>query len=125
MKENSAIRRDASSILALEQQVLGILCAADLAADERSRALDLLATYAWRAPEHATVFHAIRRIGGVRQPFWRDELPAETTRMGFPEVDWFRYFGAAKKASPALKILIARLMESVTPQKDGKNRKRS
>lgn len=110
VKGTVAMSRDERSTVTAEQEVLQHLCATDLPARERRRALDMLATYGWHEPEHATVFHAIQRISSARSPSWRDELPAMATRMGFPEVDWSRYFGAASRGGPALQVLMASLI---------------
>ena len=96
----------------LEQKILAALCAASLPPGERLGAVRMLSMYAWREPEHQTVFQAIQRLSSARQASWREELPAQATRMGFPDVDWSRYFGAPDQHGPAVKEMIARLLES-------------
>lgn len=57
-----------------------------------NRAIDNLSMYHWLEPEHATVFQAIRAVAKGDHLRLRAELPAQATRMGFPDVDWPQYF---------------------------------
>lgn len=47
-----------------------------------------LAGYAWREPDHAVVYEAIVRARSRDPDHWREQLAAQTTRMGFPDLDW-------------------------------------
>jgi len=76
-----------------------------------------LSAYSWREPEHATVFEAIRALAPPPSSVasWREELPAQATRMGFPDVEWTKYFGdsgAADEGAPSLDELISRVRQS-------------
>ncbi|MDE3169891.1 MAG: hypothetical protein KGL75_07105 [Acidobacteriota bacterium] len=112
MKSASASVPSASCGLGLEQEVLRALCVASLPHDERSNAVRALSSYAWRDHEHEVVFRAIELLRNAARPSWRDELPAQAARMGFPDVDWFRYFEAAPLDRAALIHLITRLLVS-------------
>jgi len=74
--------------------------------------LRALAAYQWQEPEHAVVFQAIQSISLLPHAEWREELPAQATRLGFPDVDWQHYFSAAggNVSSQNLNQLIADLI---------------
>jgi len=46
------------------------------------------AGYAWREPDHAVVYEAIVRARSLNPDHWHEQLAAQTTRMGFPDLDW-------------------------------------
>jgi hypothetical protein len=111
LNESPANDRVEREIVSIESEVLRRLCSsrADAAIDRFIR--DLL-PYRWREPEHATVFEAIRALArrngaGI---IWREELPAQATRMGFPDVDWPNYLGAPDSSEPALDKMIEKLL---------------
>lgn len=92
--------------------MLRALCRDDPGA-ETSRFVRELSGYSWQEPEHATVFQAIKSLAARGRRTWREELPAEATRMGFPDVEWRRYFdeaGAAGANEMPLPELVARLL---------------
>jgi hypothetical protein len=47
-----------------------------------------LAGYCWQEPDHAVIYKAIVRARRGDPRHWRTQLPAQTTRMGFPDLDW-------------------------------------
>lgn len=73
-----------------------------------------LSSYLWRDTEHETVFEAIRALAarGAAGVSWREELPAQATRMGFPDLEWSTYFSAPCGTEPSLHELIARLFRA-------------
>jgi hypothetical protein len=85
-------RTNAPRILALEVEILRSLCANNDSAVPRDALLRSLAHHAWQDPEHRIVFEALMRLGTRASARLREELPAAATRMGFPDVDWKRYF---------------------------------
>lgn len=109
MKENRPTDGDARAIVSIERQILRALCS-DNARAETGHFVRELSSYSWRDPEHATVFQAIRSLAARGRTSWRDELPAEVTRMGFPDVEWPRYLAAAKAQEFSMRELIACLL---------------
>lgn len=79
-------------VLALELKVLRALCADPSAEQSRETVIRRLSTRAWESAEHRVVFEAIVRLSGRDSQRLREDLPAQTTRMGFPDVDWDIYF---------------------------------
>jgi hypothetical protein len=89
-------------IIELERQILRRLCApqTDLQADAqtrseaRQRAMGELRKHTWMDAEHRVVFDALARLPGREAMELQRQLPAQATRMGFPDVDWEPYFAS-------------------------------
>jgi hypothetical protein len=75
----------------LEIRILHVLCM-HVPGDALTSSLTALIAYPWRDPEHRVVYEAVRRIGFLSPALRRNELAAEVTRMGFPDVDCSAYF---------------------------------
>jgi hypothetical protein len=90
----AAPRRPPASPGELERAVLRQLCRARLTRLEWSRIERALRAYAWRDVEHGLVYQAIQRLAPRDSQLLREQLPAEATRMGFPEIDWQAYLSA-------------------------------
>lgn len=78
-------------MLALERQVLQNLCRAGIKSvspDDRQA----LARYSWQGPDHQIIFQALFRLANISSAALRHQLPAEATRLGFPEIPWDEYF---------------------------------
>lgn len=99
-----------SERVSLERRILRQICSDSLSREDMNRAIDKLAQYAWREPEHDVLFKAIRRLGGGDAGRLREELPAQLTRMGFPDIDWPRYFAAETKDFASLDDLLLLLV---------------
>lgn len=56
-------------------------------------ALRELESHQWLNPEYGVVYQALASAVKKSPQSWRDELPAQATRMGFPDVDWKIYLG--------------------------------
>jgi len=69
-----------------------------------------LAGYSWREPDHAIVYAAITRARSRDPKHWREQLQAQTTRMGFPDLDW-ESFLRPSPAEPSLHQLIQVLVD--------------
>ena len=109
----------------LELQILRKLCepsataAAEAQANARAleRTMSGLQAHKWQDAEHRVVFEAIARLPGRNADDLRRQLPAQATRMGFPDVDWETYFtsegasgaSSADAATQTLESLIAQL----------------
>ena len=92
-----------------ERQLLRELCSGRIPREQIIGAIDQLANYEWLVPEHATVCEAIRRAVHLRGDSWRELLPAQATRMGFPDVDWPEYFTSDGGDATLLNHLVRRL----------------
>ena len=77
------------------------------------RQLRELENYRWHEPEHRVVYEALKvAVRRNREPL-REQLPAEATRMGFPDVDWAAYFEAPDSAAADLPELLRELKAAV------------
>jgi hypothetical protein len=76
----------------LELAILRAFCASVPAAQDT---LSRLANYSWQDEEHRVVYESLR--AALRHPAdrLREEMAAEATRMGHPDVDWELYFQPA------------------------------
>jgi len=96
-----------------EREILRRLCALSQSADQSADLRKSLAAYVWRDPEHRIVFEALGRLAIQLTPSQlREQLPAQATRMGFPDVNWQNYFCADESDSGDLEYLIRQLLAS-------------
>jgi hypothetical protein len=80
--------------IALERSVLRVICAStsDAGGLAISDAKALLEKYAWRDPDNRVVFESLCGLSSDLAPSQlREQLPAQATRLGFPDVDWENY----------------------------------
>ncbi|HEX4002799.1 MAG TPA: hypothetical protein VHX36_09125 [Candidatus Acidoferrales bacterium] len=104
----------------IELALLRDLCRAQLTSADWSRIERQLREYLWQDNEHGLVYAATRHLGTCDPQLLREQLPAEATRMGFPDVDWRRYFGPddrSTKAASVAKIArgISQLLAAASP----------
>jgi hypothetical protein len=104
----------------LERKILSALCNAPATrtevreeADARTRnaILTALRTHQWQDPEHRVVFEALISLPERNPNELREQLPAQATRMGFPDVNWDEYF-ALRAADSPIESLITELLTS-------------
>jgi hypothetical protein len=93
----------------LERDILRSLCSGNIDAAGWKREFARLATHEWRDPEHKVVYDALGSIRSADSKTRRDELPAQVTRMGFPDVDFGKYFDGDNLPNVPLDRLIDRL----------------
>jgi hypothetical protein len=62
-------------------------------ASEISQIIKELTNYGWSDQEHRVVFGCLRVCRGQRAVRLREEMAAQATRMGHPDVAWDLYFG--------------------------------
>jgi hypothetical protein len=114
-----------SSIVELEREVLRKLCGTHVAPDtsvrtdvnSRERAVLELLAHPWQDAEHRIVFEALARLPGRDAAELQRQLPAQATRMGFPDVEWQAYFSTdpeprdkgAKERASDIETLITQL----------------
>lgn len=77
-----------------ERGMLRLLCHVKLTRSAFAKIVGALREYSWRDVEHGLVYAAIERLGSRDPKALREQLPAQATRMGFPEIDWQTYFSA-------------------------------
>jgi hypothetical protein len=97
------------SQLDLESKILRALCNDPSPPATRPAILASLRTHHWQDPEHRVVFEALTALPARRPQDLREQLPAQATRMGFPDVNWQKYF-AADTDNAALETLVAELL---------------
>jgi hypothetical protein len=86
-------------ILRLEREVLLALCSGmanreECPEQERGRLHEILRelqAYRWRGDEHRVVYAALVALKPSSGETVAEQLPAQATRMGFPDVDWNLY----------------------------------
>jgi hypothetical protein len=120
MRKSTRLRASDSSLdpVDFERRVLRGLCHARLMRPARARIARALRNYAWRDVEHGLVYAAIERLGPCDPKALCEQLPAEATRMGFPDIDWHTYFSAEPKGArltPRRPLQKAEAMRSRTP----------
>jgi hypothetical protein len=106
-----------NEISELERQVLKALCSGAGDVDNRDRLASELTAYRWQDPDHKVVYEALRAIRSRDPKTRRDELPAQVTRMGFPDVDWRLYFEPEHQLETDLQDLIRRLRAATLDQR--------
>jgi hypothetical protein len=106
-------------VLDLESRILSALCSAPIMRtevreaavreedDTRTRVaiLTALQRHQWQDPEHRVVFEALTFLPGRNTKELREQLPAQATRMGFPDVDWDEYFSPRAAESPVASLV--------------------
>ena len=80
--------RNSMRITEVERCLLCVLILREIAPGEWNEIEGQLSDYVWRGADHAVVYEAIVRARKCDPKRWREQLPAQTTRMGFPDVDW-------------------------------------
>jgi hypothetical protein len=104
----------------LESRILRALCTRPSAFDPsgtdhasaraaRPAILAQLRAHRWQGPEHRVVFEALTLLPGRNVAELRQQLPAQATRMGFPDVNWDHYF-AASDDHAEIEPLVAELL---------------
>jgi hypothetical protein len=88
-------------ITELERKILIAFCTGALGRPAWEKLAGALADHVWHEPEHRVVFAALRQIRRHDPRTWREQLPAQATRMGFPDVDWATYLAPRKKSARA------------------------
>lgn len=94
-------RKSSADPAELERGVLRLLCHAKLTRSAFAKIVGALREYSWRDVEHGLVYAAIERLGSRDPKELRQELPAQATRMGFPDIDWQNYFSTQAQIAAA------------------------
>jgi hypothetical protein len=82
----------------IERDFLRALCQNSTLAELSSQVRSDLQNYPWQGSDHQTIFEAILGIGIARCSSLREQLAAQATLMGFPDINWNEYFEQASAA---------------------------
>ncbi len=95
------------------------ICQARLTRAAWAKIARALREYTWRDVEHGLVYAAIERLGSRDPQTLREQLPAQATRMGFPDIDWQMYFPGAEKplARPSADQLVRQINRMIRPSR--------
>jgi hypothetical protein len=104
------------TIAALESKILEALCLGVSDPVEWDQLTSQLSAYHWRDPDHKVVYDALRTIRSRDPKTRRGELPAQATRMGFPDLDWNLYFEGEELSTTEIEKLI-RQLKAATPDR--------
>ena len=97
----------------LERKVLRALCAAANGAISTFDAKVLLKKYAWRDPDNRVVFESLSGLSsGLTPAQLREQLPAQATRLGFPDVAWGNYLASENGDGGDVRRLIEQLLKA-------------
>lgn len=110
--------RPSNDVHNLEHRILCALCSDTTRAELRGKVVRDLNGHPWHDSEHRIIYEALRSIPNGEGRAMREQLPAQATRMGFPDVDWDDYF---LKAVPAEEELLKQVRElkQITAQPKG------
>ena len=75
-----------------------------------------LGEHRWQHPEHRVLFEALALLQRRNATELREQLPAQATRMGFPDVNWDQYFTASTDKA-TIETLVAELL-AASPAED-------
>lgn len=98
----------------LELAVLRALCMQPGGRAASAKLAAELKEYRWEHADHRVIYEALIEINSADTETLRRQLPAATARMGFPDIDWQRYFAPAPIPAD-LYELIRILKSSVKP----------
>jgi hypothetical protein len=104
-------------IFELERDTLCALCIRASANARHQDTMRDLSNHVWQDAEHRVVFEAIQRLSSSDPKLLREQLPAQTTRMGFPDVNWENYFLPAGKAEGDFDALVRDLLAAPKAKK--------
>jgi hypothetical protein len=96
-------------MLELERKVLRALCVGATSSVSWDTLASQLADHTWQEPEHRVVYEALRQVRSRDPKARREQLPAQATRMGFPDVEWTAYLSREAEAETDTEQLIAQL----------------
>src|SRR3984957_8158845 len=101
---------DAQRVFELERETLCALCIRASLNAQHPTAMRELSNHVWQDAEHRGVFEAIQRLSSSDPRLLREQLPAQATRMGFPDVSWENYFSPAPEQEKDFEALVRELL---------------
>jgi hypothetical protein len=96
-------------VFELERETLCALCVRASMNAQHPAAMRELSNHIWQDAEHRVVFEAIQRLSSSDPKLLREQLPAQATRMGFPDVSWENYFSPAEGEKRDFEALVREL----------------
>jgi len=102
----------AETILGTERRVLQALCLGTPEGPVLEAGKRILKNYPWRDPLHRVIFELLAANPSASSAILREQLPALTTRRGFPDVSWDEIL----RPSDLSKLEAERLMEYLVKQ---------
>lgn len=75
-----------------------------------------LTDYSWRGAEHRIVYETLARLRASGGESIAEQLPAQATRMGFPDVDWDLYLQSSETARPDISNIIRALKAAASKE---------
>src|SRR5580704_10861691 len=103
-------RSAAQRVFELERETLCALCIRGSVHARETTVMRELSNHIWQDAEHRVVFEAIQRLSSSDPKLLREQLPAQTTRMGFPDVSWENYFSPAPQNEKDFEALVQELL---------------
>ena len=100
--------------LQLERALLNALCSSDLSTSERSTILVRLAGHSWHDADHQMIYSVLRSAPKLDRLALRTYLAAEVTRLGFPDIDFTRYFAPSALSNTNVAKLAGSLLAADT-----------
>jgi hypothetical protein len=91
-------------IVEVERQILRALVASEIESSEQAELERRLRAYPWHEPDHTVIYQAIVRGRSRGQKNWREQLVAQATRMGFPDLDWKAFLETKPVVAPKTKL---------------------
>jgi hypothetical protein len=107
----------AKRVLDLERDTLCALCIRASANARRETVMRELSNHVWQDAEHRVVFEAIQRLSSSDPKLLQEQLPAQATRMGFPDVDWEHYFKPEDESEGDFDALVRELLAAPKAKK--------
>src|ERR1700689_5584463 len=104
--------REAQRVFELERETLCALCIRGSANARETTVMRELSNHIWQDAEHRVVFEAIQRLSSSDPKLLREQLPAQATRMGFPDVGWENYFSPTSELKKDFEALVGELLTS-------------
>jgi len=110
-------RSEAQRVFELERETLCALCIRGSANARETTVMRELSKHVWQDAEHGMVFEAIQRLSSSDPKLLREQLPAQATRMGFPDVSWDNYFAPQPGTRLDFSLLVGELLAAPKEKK--------
>ena len=108
---------EAQRVFELERETLCALCIRGSANARETTVMRELSNHVWQDGEHRVVFEAIQRLSSSDPKLLQEQLPAQATRMGFPDVSWDNYFAPQPEAEIDFVSLVGELLAAPKEKK--------
>jgi hypothetical protein len=102
---------NSESRISVERKILSWLCSQSNAEGAASQVRQELAAYAWRDADNRVVFESLTRLmNGLTPAEILEQLPAQATRMGFPDVNWNNYWEQNETGEHDIREMVEQLL---------------